>query len=71
MIKAKKGSADETKKRKRSGVNIPNSQRNTVQALLRLPLDVRDDLDELAERWGLTRSGAVAKLVEDAMENRR
>lgn len=31
---------------------------------LRLPTDVADDLDELAERWGLTRSGTVARLIE-------
>ncbi len=55
-----------TKKKKPSGVNIPNSQRKTVQILLRVPVDVKEDLDDLAERWGLTRSGAVARLVEEA-----
>ncbi len=51
-------------KKKASGVNIPNSQRSTVQVLLRLPPEVAEDLDALAERWGLTRSGTVAKLLE-------
>lgn len=60
-----------TKKPKASGVNIPNSQRSTVQVLIRLPPDVRDDLDELAERWGVTVSGAVGKLVEDEKERGR
>ncbi len=50
--------------RKASGKNIPNSQRSTVQVLLRVPPDVLEDLDELAERWGLTRSGTVGRLLE-------
>ncbi len=50
--------------KKASGVNIPEAQRGTVAVKLRIPPEVRDDLDDLAERWGLTRSGAVAKLVE-------
>lgn len=52
------------KPRKASGANIPNSQRSTVQVLLRLPPDVAEDLDDLAERWGMTRSGTVARLLE-------
>lgn len=55
-------------KRKASGVNIPEAQRGTVQVKLRLPPDVADDLDLLAQRWGVTRSGAVAMLVERALE---
>jgi predicted transcriptional regulator len=54
--------------KKASGRNIPEAQRGGVQVKLRLPHDVADDLDELAERWGLTRSGAVARLVEEARE---
>lgn len=54
-----------TKKKKASGVNISNKQRHTVQLLLRLPPDVAEELDELAEKWGLTRSGTVARLVEE------
>lgn len=52
-------------KKKASGVNIPNSQRSTVQVLLRLPPDAAEALDDLAEAWNMTRSGAVAKLVEE------
>lgn len=51
-------------KKKASGRNIPEAERGTVQVKLRLPPDVAEDLDELAARWGLTRSGAVARLVE-------
>ena len=51
--------------KKPSGKNIPEAQRSTVQVKLRLPTEVAEDLDDLAERWGLTRSGVVAKLVED------
>lgn len=58
------------KKRKAPGRNIPNSQRHTVQVLLRLPPDVAEALDEMAERWGVTRSGAVGKLVEMASDDR-
>ncbi len=49
--------------KKASGVNIPEAQRSTVQVKLRLPDDVLEDLDALAERWGITRSGAVARMV--------
>lgn len=54
--------------KKASGVNIPEAQRGTVQVKLRLPPDVADDLDTLAERWHVTRSGAVAMLIERALE---
>lgn len=57
------------KKKKASGVNIPEAQRGTVQVKLRLPPDVKDDLDDLAARWGLTVSGTVATLVERALES--
>jgi hypothetical protein len=52
-------------KKKASGVNIPEAQRGTVAVKLRLPPDVAEDLDELAARWGLTRSGTVARLLEE------
>jgi predicted DNA-binding protein len=52
------------KKKKASGVNIPNTQRHTVQILLRVPPEVKEKLDDLAERWGVTRSGAVAQVLE-------
>ncbi len=53
------------KKPKASGRNIPEAQRGTVAVKLRLPVDVADALDEIAERWGLTRSGAVGRMVEE------
>lgn len=59
---------DDMASKKASGVNIPEAQRGTVQVKLRLPPDVKDDLDVLAERWGLTVSGTVALLVERALE---
>ncbi len=51
------------KGRKASGANIPEAQRGALQVKLRLPEDVLEDLDGLAARWGLTRSGAVARMV--------
>ena len=53
------------KKKKASGANIPEAQRNTVRVVLRVPPDIAERLDELAEGWGITRSGAVARLVEE------
>lgn len=55
-------------KTKASGANVPESQRGTVQVKLRLPPDVAEDLDELAARWGVTRSGAVGLMVERATQ---
>ena len=52
-------------KRKTSGRNVLERERSTVQVKLRLPQDVADDLDDLAERWKITRSGAVARLLEE------
>lgn len=52
------------KRTKASGVNIPEAQRGTVQVKLRVPPDVADDLDDIAARLRLTRSGAVAWLLE-------
>lgn len=51
--------------KKKPGKNIPNAQRHTVQVLLRVPPDVAERLDELAEEWGITRSGVVGRLVEE------
>jgi hypothetical protein len=55
-------------RKKASGRNIPEAERGTIQVKLRLPPDVADDLDDIAARWGLTRSGAVARMVEDVIE---
>ena len=54
----------EVKKKKASGRNIPEAERGTKQVKLRLPEDVADELDELAARLKLTRSGAVAWMLE-------
>ncbi len=47
-------------------MNIPEHQRTTVQIKLRLDVDVAEDLDELARRWGMKRSQCVAHLVAAA-----
>jgi hypothetical protein len=57
------------KKKKASGVNIPEAQRTTVQVKLRLDVDVAEDLDTLAARWGVNRSQAVRMMVERAMRS--
>jgi hypothetical protein len=49
---------------KASGRNVRESERSTVQVKLRLPPDVAEELDEYAARKGVTRSGAVALLLE-------
>ena len=49
---------------KASGRNVLESERGTVQVKLRLPPDVAEELDDLAAKWNVTRSGAVARLVE-------
>jgi predicted DNA-binding protein len=51
--------------KKKPGKNIPNAQRHTVQILLRLPPEVAERIEELAEAWNLTKAGAVARLVEE------
>lgn len=58
------------KAKKASGVNIPETQRHTVQIKLRLPPEVAEALDGLAARWRMTRSGTVARLVEERSEGR-
>jgi hypothetical protein len=50
-------------KKRASGINIPEAQRTTVQVKLRLDVDVAEDLDALAERWGVNRSQCVARMV--------
>jgi hypothetical protein len=58
-------SLDAMATKKKPGKNIHESQRHTVQIKLRVPPDVAERLDELAEEWGVTRSGAVGMLVEE------
>lgn len=53
--------------RKASGRNIPEAERGTEQVKLRLPPDAVEDLDALATRLRMTRSGAVARAVEYAL----
>lgn len=55
--------------KKKPGKNIPNAQRHTVQLLLRLPPDVVERIEELAEAWNVTKAGAVARLVEEHDES--
>lgn len=50
--------------KKPPGRNIREAERNTVAVKLRLPPEVAEELDELAERLRMTRSGAVAWLLE-------
>lgn len=50
--------------KKASGRNVKENERGTVAVKLRLPPDVADDLDDIAARWGVTRSGAVALMIE-------
>ena len=51
-------------KPKKPGRNISNAERHTVQVLLRVPPEVLEELDELSSKWGLTRSGTVARLLD-------
>lgn len=50
--------------RKAPGRNIRESERGTEAVKLRLPSDVREDLEAIAARWGVTLSGAVARMIE-------
>ena len=52
--------------KKASGRNVREDERSTVQTKLRLPPELAEDLDDLATLWGLTRSGAVARLIEES-----
>lgn len=57
--------------KKKPGRNIPNAQRHTEQMLLRLPPEIDERIRELADEWGLTNAGVVARLVEEHDERRR
>jgi len=41
-------------------------RRSREQTMVTLSPDERERLDEIARRWGTTRSGAVARLVREA-----
>lgn len=51
------------KKKKASGVNIPEAQRKTMRVVLRLPPEVADRIADLADRWRITKSGVVGRLL--------
>lgn len=53
---------------RRGGPTQPETSRVNQQVLLRLPPDAVDDLAELAERWGKSKSVVVADLIERAMQ---
>lgn len=48
-----------------SGATQPEAERRAGQVLLRLSDDVRRRLDQLADAWGVTRSAAVGRLVDE------
>jgi len=50
--------------KKKPGRNISEAERHTIQVKLRLPPDVAERLDDLAERRGLTRAGTVEWLLD-------
>lgn len=50
--------------KKKPGKNIPNAQRHTVQILLRVPPEVAERIEELAEEWRLTKAGVVGRLLD-------
>ena len=50
-------------RKKNPGRNVREAERSTIAVKLRLPPDVAEELDDVAERWGVTRSGAVARLL--------
>lgn len=51
--------------KKKPGRNIREAERNTVAVKLRLPPETSERLDDLSEEWGVTRSGVVARLVDE------
>lgn len=55
-----------TKKKVRSGQNIPEGQRGTIAIKLRLPPDVAETLKALADERGLGQSELVTELVREA-----
>lgn len=50
----------------RSGPSFPESRNRAKVVSVRLAPEIRSALDGLAARWGLSRSAAIAKLVQDA-----
>ena len=58
--------AHDFRPREVGGASGGEETRRTVQVLLRVPEPVRDALDALAERRGLSRGACVAALVAEA-----
>jgi hypothetical protein len=58
-------------KKKASGRNVREAERGTVAVKLRVPPEVAEALDDFAERRRVTRSGAVAILLEIADKGQR
>ncbi len=50
-------------KKKPSGKSVPEEQRHTVRVVVRVPPEIAEALDELAEEWGVGRSAVVVRLV--------
>jgi len=51
-----------------SGATQPEGERLRKQRLLRLSDDELEALDAVAERWGVSRSDAVARLAREELE---
>ena len=69
MVRGRGASPSGERPKKASGRVIPEEERGGkgggwLQVKLRLTDDVKEELDNLAKKWGLTRSGTVARLLE-------
>lgn len=60
------GPGSRTGERARSGPNLPESERDAKVITARLAPDVREALEELQGRWGLSRSATLARLILEA-----
>ena len=56
---------------KAPGRNIADAERNTTKVTLRLAPEAAEDLESLAEQWGITKAEVVARLVTRAREDER
>ena len=74
MSKRTTGAATVAPAPRKSGANIPESQRSTVQLKLRVEPDVVTMLDEMCRHGdadGWTRSNFVAGLIDSEYERRK
>ena len=60
------GPGSRTGENARSGPSIPEDEREAKVITARLAPDVRAALEALQERWSLSRSATLAKLITDA-----